>query len=35
MNNLTPLWDASAASMQPDGVTTAPLGCDLEELDLT
>lgn len=36
MNNLTPLWDASAASIPPDGVKTSPLGGILvEELDFT
>ena len=34
MNDLTPLQDASAASIRPDGVTTSPLGAAFE-LDFT
>ena len=30
MNDLTPLQDASAASIHPDGVMTSPLGAAFE-----
>ena len=32
---ITPLCDACATSMDPDGVNTSPLGGAWEELDLT